>query len=305
MRVSAARPRRPAPAFRRRRPARSAISLDLGLDVLVRRPRSRARPATASRSSISRTSRSALVAPLLAPLLTSAGASSSCGHLPLHALVGRLELVLELALDHARRAPSNAVRSISASNSDLRSTCFDSRSLRGHQIGCGCGPSARRGVSKSPRSFANSSSSSGICFFLTAATWHAKTASLPASSALPYSSGKVTFTSTSSPDARAHELLLEAGDEAPGADLELDALPAAALEGLAVDAADEVERDTTWSFSIAVSVGLLDRGRVAGADLLELRGNLARRRPRSRAARRAARRGSGSSNFGFTSMRTV
>ena len=104
----------------------------------------------------------------------------------------------------------------------------------------GCRRAARRACrTRSPRRL-KSSSSSGSCFSFTSLTCTSNTASRPFSSSAGYSSGKSTSTVRCLAGARADQLLLEALDQPPAADLEHVVARLAALERLAVHAADEV-----------------------------------------------------------------
>ncbi len=65
-------------------------------------------------------------------------------------------------------------------------------------------------------------------------------------------------------DLGADELVLEARDERAGAELQIDALALAALELLAVDAADEVDGDAVAALGLRALVALGERAALAG-----------------------------------------
>ena len=95
--------------------------------------------------------------------------------------------------------------------------------------------------SSAPSAFAISSSIGWSLSWLTCFTVTSNSAGLPASSLLPYSAGKSTFTSLLVALLQADELILEARDEHAGAELQVEILGLAAIEFLAVDAADEID----------------------------------------------------------------
>ena len=98
-------------------------------------------------------------------------------------------------------------------------------------------------VSNSVASEAKSSSGSGRFLALTSLTVTANCASLPASSSRRIVLGEGDRDRPLLAGARAHELVLEAGHEPARAELEQLIAPGAALELLAVDAADVVDHD--------------------------------------------------------------
>ena len=144
-----------------------------------------------------------------------------------------------------------------------RSIC-SSRPPRG---ACGCRRAARRASrSRRPRR-AKSSSSSGSCLRLTSLTVTSKTASLPARCSAPVVGGERRPRPCGRRRPCAGELLLEAGDEPAGAELEQLVAALAALERLAVDRALVVHDD-----EVAVLGGALEgvQARGALAQLLDL-----------------------------------
>ena len=104
-----------------------------------------------------------------------------------------------------------------------------------------CRRAARRCVSNSLASEAKSSSSSGSSLRFTSFTSTSNVACRPCSSSAWYSSGNSHLDRAGVARARAHELLLEALDQPPAAELEHVVARLAALELLAVDPADEVD----------------------------------------------------------------
>ena len=91
-------------------------------------------------------------------------------------------------------------------------------------------------VSKPAASSAKSSSSSGSTFSLTSVTVTSKRASRPASSSAAVLVGEASLERALLARGGADQPLLEAGDQAPGAELEELVAALAALERLAVDA---------------------------------------------------------------------
>ena len=150
-------------------------------------------------------------------------------------------------------------------------------------------------VSKPAASEAKSSSSSGRRLALTSLTVTSKVAGLPASCSAPYSSGKVTSTSALVAGLGADELLLEAGDQTAGAELEQLIAALAALERHAVELAEVVHHDVVAELGGALDG--LERGQPVaqaldlGVDRLIGGGRLAARRPRRPCRYRAWRPG--------------
>ena len=264
------RPRRaPRAGAPRGTPCAAASRSICGGDAPPRSASRHARAATASSSSMLAHLALGGRTPLLLPALE-LRAQRVLRNRAVELLRRLAQLALELALRRARAAPRSAVRSISASSrlTAQRRLAPRSRAARGGPRGSA--RAARRGSSKSPRSFANSSSSAGSWRRFTSATCTSKTACLPASRGVAVVVREAHLHAAVLARARARSSCSSKPvEEAARADLELDAAAAAALEGLAVDAAHEVDREHVAALGRG-ALRLLDDRRVAHAQPLEL-----------------------------------